>query len=119
MSTATHGTDRRRARHSVALMFGTAGAPPAHDHETGGTPAVRIREERHGVARSQQRQLLLHVAFIAVCIATLFPMVWTPRTAFAPSQDVFRATRCRFGPTMRHWATSPPPSGFIRSVLSR
>ena len=28
--------------------------------------------------------MLLHVAFIAVCIATLFPMVWMLRTAFAP-----------------------------------
>ena len=37
-------------------------------------------------------QIALHAAFIVACLATLFPLVWMLRTAFAPPQDVFRAT---------------------------
>jgi ABC-type glycerol-3-phosphate transport system permease component len=37
-------------------------------------------------------QIALHLAFIAICLATLFPMAWMVRTAFAPPDDVFRAT---------------------------
>jgi ABC-type glycerol-3-phosphate transport system permease component len=56
------------------------------------TPAARGAPRVRPIAARRGGQLLLHVAFIAVCIATLFPMVWMLRTAFAPSQDVFRAT---------------------------
>jgi ABC-type glycerol-3-phosphate transport system permease component len=44
------------------------------------------------VARRRGSQVLLHVAFVAACLATLFPMLWMLRTAFAPPADVFRPT---------------------------
>lgn len=44
------------------------------------------------VARRRGNQVLLHVAFVAACLATLFPMLWMLRTAFAPPADVFRST---------------------------
>ena len=36
------------------MLMRTAGVPPAHDHEAGGTPAVRMSMSVTGVARSQQ-----------------------------------------------------------------
>lgn len=43
-------------------------------------------------ARRRGGQVVLHVAFVAACLATLFPMLWMLRTAFAPPADVFRST---------------------------
>jgi multiple sugar transport system permease protein/sn-glycerol 3-phosphate transport system permease protein len=42
--------------------------------------------------RRHASQVALHAAFIMACLVTLFPLVWMLRTAFAPPQDVFRAT---------------------------
>lgn len=42
--------------------------------------------------RRRGTQVALHAAFIMACLVTLFPLVWMLRTAFAPPQDVFRAT---------------------------
>jgi ABC-type glycerol-3-phosphate transport system permease component len=35
---------------------------------------------------------VLHLAFIAACLVTLFPMAWMLRTAFAPPNEVFQAS---------------------------
>ena len=37
-------------------------------------------------------QLALHIAFVAACLVTLFPLAWMLRTAFAPPKEVFHAT---------------------------
>lgn len=52
---------------------------------------VAIAGAGHASRRSGG-QILLHIAFVAACLATLFPMLWMLRTAFAPPADVFRST---------------------------
>lgn len=42
--------------------------------------------------RRRASQVVLHIAFVVACLATLFPMLWMLRTAFAPPADVFRST---------------------------
>ncbi len=53
---------------------------------------MSARSGRYERSRQRAGQLALHAAFIIACLATLFPLVWMLRTAFAPPQDVFRST---------------------------
>ncbi|MCW5735283.1 MAG: carbohydrate ABC transporter permease [Enhydrobacter sp.] len=50
-------------------------------------------------------QLVLHLAFVAACVVTLFPLAWMLRTAFAPSKEVFQAT-------LSLWPDNPTAANF-------
>ena len=62
--------------------------------DTAALPRRTIEPEAvsQAVARRHAGQFALHLAFAIACLATLFPLLWMLRTAFAPSHDVFRAT---------------------------
>lgn len=59
-------------------------------------------------ARPAHGQIALHFAFMVVCVATLFPLAWMVRTAFAPPDDVFRATLSLWpaNPTLDNFAAA-------------
>lgn len=75
------------------------------------------------LAPSRSGQFFLHTAFILACVATLFPLLWMLRTAFAPSQDVFRATLSLWpdDPTLGNFAAAfrlhPVGTWFVNSVV--
>jgi multiple sugar transport system permease protein/sn-glycerol 3-phosphate transport system permease protein len=50
----------------------------------------------------------LHLAFVLACAVTLFPLAWMLRTAFAPPEDVFRATLSLWpdAPTLGNFAAA-------------
>jgi len=50
-------------------------------------------------------QLALHLAFLGVCGATLFPPVWMLRTALAPADEVF-------SPRLAPWPDAPTLGNF-------
>jgi len=74
-------------------------------------------------ARPAGGQLALHAAFITVCLVTLFPMAWMMRTAFAPPDDVFRATLSLWPhrPTLANFTTAfhlyPVDTWFWNSMI--
>jgi multiple sugar transport system permease protein/sn-glycerol 3-phosphate transport system permease protein len=55
--------------------------------------------------RRAPRQLALHLAFLGVCGATLFPLLWMLRTALAPADEVF-------SPHLRPWPDNPTLGNF-------
>jgi ABC-type glycerol-3-phosphate transport system permease component len=91
------------------------------------TDALIIRnsdlEVRAPAPRRRGGQLALHAAFVIACLATLFPLVWMLRTAFAPSQEVFRASLSLWpdNPTLGNFAAAfrlhPVGIWFVNSVI--
>ncbi|MBL6615845.1 MAG: carbohydrate ABC transporter permease [Reyranella sp.] len=75
------------------------------------------------IVRRRTSQVALHAAFIAACAATLFPLLWMVRTAFAPSHDVFRATLSLWpdNATLGNFAAAfrlhPVGTWFVNSVV--
>jgi sn-glycerol 3-phosphate transport system permease protein len=73
--------------------------------------------------RRRVNQLALHAAFAVACLATLLPLAWMLRTAFAPSHDVFRATLSLWpdDPTLANFAAAfrlhPVGIWFVNSVV--
>lgn len=53
-------------------------------------------------------QVALHAAFVLACVATLFPLAWMLRTAFAPPGDVFRTT-------LSLWPDDPTLGNFTKA----
>jgi ABC-type glycerol-3-phosphate transport system permease component len=80
---------------------------------------VAVRPPR----RAGSGQIALHATFTVVCLVTLFPLLWMVRTAFAPSQDVFRATLSLWPahPTLQNFAAAfqlhPVGTWFVNSVV--
>ncbi len=82
-----------------------------------------------GVHRSRRTappavgQIALHAAFVLACVATLFPLAWMLRTAFAPPDDVFRATLSLWpdDPTLGNFAKAfrlhPVATWFVNSLV--
>jgi ABC-type glycerol-3-phosphate transport system permease component len=68
-------------------------------------------------------QIALHLAFIAVCGMTLFPLVWMLRTAFAPPAEVFQSTLSLWPdhPTLRNFTAAfrlhPVGLWFVNSMV--
>jgi ABC-type glycerol-3-phosphate transport system permease component len=68
-------------------------------------------------------QIALHLAFIAACLVTLFPLAWMLRTAFAPPKEVFQATLSLWPEhaTLGNFATAfklhPVGTWFVNSMV--
>ncbi|MFQ3623680.1 MAG: carbohydrate ABC transporter permease [Acetobacteraceae bacterium] len=68
-------------------------------------------------------QVGLHLAFAIACAATLFPLAWMLRTAFAAPDDVFRATLSLWPetPTLGNFAAAfrlhPVGAWFVNSMI--
>jgi ABC-type glycerol-3-phosphate transport system permease component len=65
----------------------------------------------------------LHLAFVAACLVTLFPLAWMLRTAFAPPAEVFQSTLSLWPdhPTIRNFAAAfrlhPVGIWFVNSMI--
>ena len=68
-------------------------------------------------------QIALHVAFVLACVATLFPLAWMLRTAFAAPGDIFHATLSLWpdDPTLGNFAKAfrlhPVAIWFVNSLV--